>query len=474
MNGGSIDVDYLVIGAGAAGMAFTDALIAESDATVLLVDRRHGPGGHWNDAYPFVQLHQPSAFYGVNSRNLGEDRIDQTGPNAGFYERATAAEVCHYFQAVLTDQLLPSGQVDFLPMTHCVHDEPGAARVVSCLTGRERSVRVRRKVVDARYLESSIPATHSPAFEVDDGVSCVAVNELVRCDEPPGGFVVIGAGKTGMDACSWLLENGVDPDQIAWVRPRDAWVIDRGSWQPRDKVGSFIIGYAATVEASASATSIPDLFTRLEACEQLKRLDSSIDPTMYRAAILSEIELARLRRVENVIRAGRVRRIQTDRLVLDGGDVPSSADRLYVDCTADGLPTPPPRPIFEPNRVTIQQLRETSPTFNAALIGYVEATRDEVGEQNSLTPTNSYPSSATDWIRARHIGMIAQRRWNQTPDLFEWVERSRLNIASGLGEHADEPGVARAIATYLEHTDSAIDNLGAFRRQLGDDIGDTA
>ena len=39
------------------------------------LDRRHGPGGHWNDAYPFVRLHQPSAFYGVPSRNLGEDRI---------------------------------------------------------------------------------------------------------------------------------------------------------------------------------------------------------------------------------------------------------------------------------------------------------------------------------------------------------------------------------------------------------------
>ena len=91
MDRGSIEVDYLVIGTGAAGMAFTDALISESDATVLMVDRRHGPGGHWNDAYPFVRLHQPSAFYGVNSRNLGEDRIDDTGPNAGFYERATAA-----------------------------------------------------------------------------------------------------------------------------------------------------------------------------------------------------------------------------------------------------------------------------------------------------------------------------------------------------------------------------------------------
>jgi cation diffusion facilitator CzcD-associated flavoprotein CzcO len=55
------DTDYLVIGAGAAAMAFTDALLEHSDATVAIVDRRHAPGGHWIDAYPYVRLHQPSA-----------------------------------------------------------------------------------------------------------------------------------------------------------------------------------------------------------------------------------------------------------------------------------------------------------------------------------------------------------------------------------------------------------------------------
>src|SRR5262249_2765327 len=159
--------DYLVVGAGAAGLAFTDALIAESDATVLMVDRRHSPGGHWNDAYPFVQLHQPSAYYGVNSRTLGEDRIDRRPhPNAGFYERASAAEICHYYQAVL-DDLLHSGRVEFLGMTDCITDGDTRARAVCRLTGVERDVNVRRKIVDARYLESSIPATHVPRFDVD-------------------------------------------------------------------------------------------------------------------------------------------------------------------------------------------------------------------------------------------------------------------------------------------------------------------
>ena len=39
MAAGAVEADYLVIGAGLAGMAFTDALIAESDASVLMVER---------------------------------------------------------------------------------------------------------------------------------------------------------------------------------------------------------------------------------------------------------------------------------------------------------------------------------------------------------------------------------------------------------------------------------------------------
>lgn len=79
----ALEADYLVIGAGAMGMAFTDALISETDATVVVVDRYHQPGRHGTTAYPFVRLHQPSSFYGVNSRELGTGSIDQAGGNAG-------------------------------------------------------------------------------------------------------------------------------------------------------------------------------------------------------------------------------------------------------------------------------------------------------------------------------------------------------------------------------------------------------
>ena len=40
----TLETDYFVVGAGAAGMAFTDELIANSSADVVMVDRRYRPG----------------------------------------------------------------------------------------------------------------------------------------------------------------------------------------------------------------------------------------------------------------------------------------------------------------------------------------------------------------------------------------------------------------------------------------------
>src|SRR6201999_2127181 len=110
-----LEADYLVVGAGAMGMAFTDALVSATDATVVVVGLQ--PGGHWTAAYPFVRLHQPSAFYGVNSRRLGTDTIDTDGWNEGLYELASGSEVCAYFDQVMRQELLPTGRVSYFPMS---------------------------------------------------------------------------------------------------------------------------------------------------------------------------------------------------------------------------------------------------------------------------------------------------------------------------------------------------------------------
>jgi hypothetical protein len=99
-------------GCGWAGLH--DALVNYADVNVVLVDRRHGVGGHWLNAYPFVRLHQASSFYGVASTRLGEDRLQENGPEAGMHERATVPEICAYYARV-RERLLASGQVSFYP-----------------------------------------------------------------------------------------------------------------------------------------------------------------------------------------------------------------------------------------------------------------------------------------------------------------------------------------------------------------------
>ncbi|HEY6294117.1 MAG TPA: NAD(P)-binding protein [Streptosporangiaceae bacterium] len=459
-----IETDYLIVGAGAAGLAFADALIAACDADVVLVDRRHGPGGHWNDAYPFVRLHQPSAFYGVNSRVLCSDSIDTAGPNAGFYQRATAAEICDYYHRVLED-LLASGRVRFFGMSDCARGGPDGYRLVSCLTGEATAVRVRRRVVDARYLETSIPATHTPSFGADPGVRLIPVNDLVRLAGPASGYTVIGAGKTAMDACLWLLDSGVPPEAIRWVRPRDAWLLDRKYQQPLELVTSLIEGVSLGLEAAAEAEDVADLFGRLEACGQLVRLDPAVEPTMYRCATVSQDELASLRRIQDVVRLGRVVRITADRMILQDGSIPADAGQVWVDCSAAGLRLAPARPVFADGRITVQQIRACQPTFNAALIGYVEASRLEDADKNLLCPPNPYPDTATDWIPATCTAQRALNTWLGDADLSAWMETARLNAARGIGDHLADPRMASALTRIFANAEPAVAKLEAFQAQ---------
>src|SRR3977135_2955570 len=150
----------LVVGAGAMGMAFLDTLVSETEATVVVVDRNHQPGGHWTTAYPFVRLHQPSAYYGVNSRDLGSGTIDHGGFNAGYYELASGSEVCAYFDAVMQQQLLPTGRVTYLPMSEYLGD--GRIRT---LGGEEIGVTARRIVTS--HIEIIVPSMRRPSYAVD-------------------------------------------------------------------------------------------------------------------------------------------------------------------------------------------------------------------------------------------------------------------------------------------------------------------
>ena len=454
-----IETDYLVVGAGATGMSFADALVAETDADVVLVDRRHRPGGHWLDAYPFVRLHQPSAYYGVNSRVLGQNRVDDRGPNAGFYERATAAEIVDYFNRVLEEELIASGRVRFFAMCDYLGADADGHRFVSLLTGTPTHVRVRRRVVDATYVESSIPSRHTPGFVIDPGVRMLPPNDLVDLAEPASGFTVIGAGKTAMDTCNWLLDTGVDANRIRWIRPRDGWFFNRTYMQPLDLVASYMQLQARFVERAAGCDGPDGFLDGLEADGIMVRIDPGVRPQVFRGATVSGLELDSLRAIDDVIRLGRVRRIGTRRVEFDHGEVPSDPGQIFVDCTAAGLRPVESRPVFDRGHITMQYVTIGVAPWSAATIAAVEASDRDDDRKNQLCPPVVFTGDAADTLRLALAGMTGLMARAAEPDLAAWTEQCRLNPARGAAEHLDDPQVISAFDALVTNMGPALVNL---------------
>jgi hypothetical protein len=461
----SVETDYLVVGAGASGMAFVDSLLSHSDAEVVLVDRRHRAGGHWLDAYPFVRLHQPSAYYGVNSRVLGSNRIDETGPNAGFYERATASEICGYYDRVLEEEFIASGRVRFLPMSEHQGEDGDGHHVVSLLNGARTTVTVRRKYVDATYVESDIPSRHTPNFDVDDDVRFMPPNGLVHFHEPASGFTVIGAGKTAVDTCCWLLDNGVAPDEIRWIKPREGWVLNRAFTQPLELVGSSYMQLQAQwANAAAHAQDATDFTHRLEASGVFLRFDESVEPTMFRGSTMSARELAQGRQIENVVRLGHVRRISTTEVALAEGSVPSDPGQMYIDCTASGVRATVPRKLFEDGRVNLQYVTVGVIPWSAATVGYIETLPLAVAEKNRLCPPVVFSGRTADLLDLAYAGMTGVLARGANAEFATWSDGVRLNPAGGAASRRDDAGVTEAFTLLAASVGPAMQN---FERLLG-------
>jgi len=453
----AITADYLIKGAGATAMAFADTLLSETDATMVLVDRHDRPGGHWNDAYPFVRLHQPSSYYGVPSAPLGSGCVDEVGLNAGFHELAAGHEVLDHYDSVMRHRFLPSGRVTFLPMSEL--DDDGT--VTSLLSGDRCHVEAGR-FVDATHSKMRVPSTSPPSYAVAPDVALVPPNELPRTAPHHDRFVVIGAGKTGMDACVWLLDHGADPDRITWIVPRDSWVLNRANVQPGDEFfARFAKSLADQVEAVVQADSVDDVFLRLEACDELRRIDPTVTPTAYHCAILSDGEVAQLRRIGDVVRLGHVTSIDATEIRLDHGTVPTSPTTLHVDCSAAGIPTHPSTPVFEGGRITLQWVRTCQPAFSAAFIGHVEASYDDEAEKNRLCTPIVPPTVPLDWLRTLQVELANRARWGADPGLADWMAASRLDPIAGtirtrLGVDAE---ATEHLGRYLTHMEPAMAKL---------------
>jgi hypothetical protein len=283
--------------------------------------------------------------------------------------------------------------------------------------------------------------------------------QLGRDAQPPRHFCVIGAGKTAMDTLTWLLQTGVPATALHWVVPRDAWLIDRASTQPGEEFfDASIGGQARQLQASAAATSVDDLFLRLEACGQLLRIHRDRTPTMFHLATVTAAEARWLAQVDQVIRLGHVRAVERGRLVLDQGSAVLPEDTLFVDCTASAVEPRAVQPIFQGNRLVLQLVRLPQPCFSAALVAYVEAHHGTAGDKacNALAGTVPFPYRMADYPRALLANLWNQLQWGQDKVLRQWIRDSRLDgfgrLMSGIPEHDT---AKRAVVALLKETGAA-------------------
>ena len=95
-------------------------------------------------------------------------------------------------------------------------------------------------------------------------------------------FVIVGAGKTAIDAVLFLLKNDLNPEKISWIMPRDSWILDRAQIQPTlESIGTTL---ATQIIPGSQSDNIDDFFDKISKAGGLLRIDDNIKPEMYRCS----------------------------------------------------------------------------------------------------------------------------------------------------------------------------------------------
>ena len=149
---------------------------------------------------------------------------------------------------------------------------------------------------------------------------------------------------------------------------------------------------------------------------------------MFHLATIAPGEVEVLRRIEHVIRLGRVQRLEADHMVLANGRVAGGArhavHRLHrVGGASRGRCSRSSRA----TRIVLQLVRLPQPAFSAALIAYVEAHYDGDKAKNALCGTVPFPHTLDDYPRATLVNMWNQFQWGQDKALRQWIRDSRLD-----------------------------------------------
>jgi cation diffusion facilitator CzcD-associated flavoprotein CzcO len=222
-------------------------------------------------------------------------------------------------------------------------------------------------------LLTHVPATKPPEYAIEDGVNLVPTHKIAEIKRPWNKYVVIGAGKTGIDAILHLLDNNVDPNKLTWIVPNDSWFFNRDAIAG-DNIKTFTKRLPTIMGALLAADDVNDVYKKFEEVGYFMRLDKNIWPTKMRAATVSSKEMHQLQTIVNVVRLGRIERITNNTIIFKQGEsIPTDVDTLHIDCSASGTNFPPVKEkLFEGKNISLQMVQVPQPCTTGAMIAALE------------------------------------------------------------------------------------------------------
>jgi len=255
-----------------------------------------------------------------------------------------------YYQTVLQD-LIDTGRVRFFQESSYFN------KMIRSVTGKVWSVKAKKTVWANRGEVPSKSPLPLPCLQ-GAGVNVCSPDDPSVLSHAPE-YLVVGAGRSAVEALLWLLKKGIDPETITWILPHESF------WH-RERMPP------ATPSGKVRKTVQPQ----------------ALQSSKFQCAALSKKERKDLGLVTNIVRLGLVMGAEPGRLLLERGQVPLQTGAVVLDCS-ESLQDHKEVPIWQPGKLVLQCLSNCKRAKSAALIAAIELQPGTDEEKNLFKPARS-------------------------------------------------------------------------------------
>lgn len=234
-----------------------------------------------------------------------------------------------------------------------------------------------------------------------------------------------------MDCVVWILQQGVTPDQIVWVIPRDFYAMNRESSQSlqNKKMGAkMAMGQRIAVD---KANSIDEAIKGLVECGHFLKLASTTkEPTAFHGAIITRAELLLLNQIQDIEKRGHVTSIDATGFDIANGtlrrELPASTT-LYVDCAAETVSPKPRFKIWQDNTIILPFMAAGGVGYSAGVVARLETMKGMTdAAKNAILRPQPFPDTPLQYFLLLHTSSYNLEQIFKIPELARWSLRSRL------------------------------------------------